>query len=53
MYKRQENKLIITSGGVTNSYYMFGGKDESSYTLVQGITLSLIHIYRITGGVRE
>ena len=30
--RRSENKLIITSGGVTNSYYMFGGKDESSYT---------------------
>lgn len=29
--RRSENKLIITSGGVTNSYYMFGGKDESSY----------------------
>ena len=38
--RRSENKLIITSGGVTNSYYMFGGKDESSYTLVQGITLA-------------
>ena len=38
--RRSENKLIITSGSVTNSYYMFGGKDESSYTLVQGITLA-------------
>lgn len=38
--RRSENKLIITSGSVTNSYYLFGGKDESSYTLVQGITLA-------------
>lgn len=35
-----ENKLIISSGNVTNTYYMFGGKDESSYTLVQGVTLA-------------
>jgi len=35
-----ENKLIISSGNATNTYYMFGGKDESSYTLVQGVTLA-------------
>lgn len=38
--RRSENKLIITSGSTTNYYYLFGGKDESSYTLVQGITLA-------------
>lgn len=38
--RRSENKLIISSGKTTNTYYMFGGKDESSYTLVQGITLA-------------
>lgn len=38
--KRSENKLIISGGGKTNTYYLFGGKDESSYTLVQGMTLS-------------
>lgn len=39
--KRQENKLIISDGcGNENTYYLFGGKDESSYTLVQGITLA-------------
>ena len=37
---RSENKLIISSGNTTNIYYLFGGKDESSYTLVQGITLA-------------
>lgn len=38
--KRSENKLIITVGQTTNTYYLFGGKDESSYTLVQGMTLA-------------
>ena len=39
--KRQENKLIVTDGcGRENVYYLFGGRDESSYTLVQGITLA-------------
>lgn len=38
--RRSENKLIITAGHVKNTYYLFGGKDESSYTLVQGMTLA-------------
>lgn len=39
--KRQENKLIVSDGcGRENVYYLFGGRDESSYTLVQGITLA-------------
>ncbi len=38
--RRSENRLIISGGGRTNSYYLFGGKDESSYTLVQGMTLA-------------
>lgn len=38
--RRSENKLIISSGEATNTYYMFGGKDESSYALVQGMTLA-------------
>lgn len=38
--RRSENKLIIMDGRHTNTYYLFGGKDESSYTLVQGITLA-------------
>ena len=40
-YIREENKrIIIRSGSHTNTFFIFGGKDESSYTLVQGITLS-------------
>lgn len=38
--KRSENKMIVTDGEHTNTYYLFGGKDESSYTLVQGITFA-------------
>lgn len=38
--RRSENKLIITNGEITNIYYLFGGKDESSYTLIQGVTLA-------------
>ena len=38
--RRSENRLDISCGGVKNTYYLFGGRDESSYTLVQGITLA-------------
>ena len=38
--KRSENKLIAKVNGKTNTFYLFGGRDESSYTLIQGITLS-------------
>lgn len=39
--KRAENKLIISDGtGRENTYFMFGGRDESSYMLIQGITLA-------------
>ena len=38
--KRAENKLVITYRGKTNTYFLFGGRDESSYTLIQGITLA-------------
>ena len=39
--RRQENKLIISDNtGRVNTFFMFGGKDESSYTLIQGMTLA-------------
>ncbi len=38
--KRTDNLIIITKGKVTNYYYMFGGKDESSQDLIQGMTLA-------------
>ena len=34
------NYLEITDGAHTNRYYLFGGKDESSASLIQGITLA-------------
>lgn len=41
--RRSENKLIVSAHGVTNTYYLFGGKDESSAKLVQGITLAGVY----------
>ena len=38
--RRAENKIVISAAGRTNTYYLFGGRDESSYTLIQGITLA-------------
>ena len=37
---RSENKLTVRLGRRVNTYYLFGGQDESSYTLIQGITLA-------------
>ena len=38
--KRTENKLILRFAGHTNEYYVFGGRDESSAGLIQGMTLA-------------
>ena len=35
--KRSENMLVVSRGGKTNDFYLFGGKDESSQDLIQGI----------------
>lgn len=35
---RSENMLTITYRGKVNRYYLFGGKDEGSQDLVQGLT---------------
>lgn len=39
-YTRSTNLLTVESGEHKNSFYVFGGKDEGSYMLIQGITLS-------------
>lgn len=40
-YKRgSQNAVVVEGGGVCNTFYVFGGKDQSSYQLLQGITLS-------------
>lgn len=38
--RRSENKIILRRDGRENEYFLFGGKDESSYQLIQGITLA-------------
>lgn len=37
---RADNLIVISKGDVVNNFYIFGGKDESSQDLVQGITLA-------------
>ncbi|WP_438824981.1 PBSX family phage terminase large subunit [Bacillus sp. JJ722] len=37
---RADNYLTISRKGVTNYFYIFGGKDEASQDLIQGITLA-------------
>lgn len=38
--RRSDNLLIVSRGSVENYYYIFGGKDEGSQDLIQGITLA-------------
>lgn len=37
---RSDNLVVITRGNTENNFYIFGGKDESSQDLIQGITLA-------------
>ncbi len=37
---RADNLLIVTRNGKSNYFYVFGGKDERSQDLIQGITLA-------------
>lgn len=37
---RADNLVIISKGDVINYFYIFGGKDERSQDLIQGITLA-------------
>lgn len=39
-YKVSTRVLTVRCGHVENWFYLFGGKDESSYMLIQGITLA-------------
>lgn len=38
--KRSENLIEISDGEKMNRFYLFGGKDESSQDLIQGMTLA-------------
>lgn len=39
-YKVSTKELTVRCGAKENYFYVFGGKDESSYMLIQGITLA-------------
>ena len=39
-YNRGDHIITARRGDVENRFYMFGGRDESSYALIQGITLA-------------
>ena len=39
-YRKVDHVLIVKGNGHENRFYIFGGKDESSYALIQGITLA-------------
>lgn len=39
-YRRSDNLMTISKGEVVNDFYIFGGKDESSQDLIQGMTLA-------------
>ena len=39
-YKISNRMLTVKCGAKENYFYLFGGKDESSYTLIQGLTLA-------------
>lgn len=42
--KRSDNLCIISNGNIENYFYIFGGKDERSQDLIQGITLAGIFL---------
>lgn len=39
-YNRADHVILATRGGRKNRFYLFGGKDESSAALIQGVTLA-------------
>ncbi len=39
-YKISNRMMTVQSGDKENYFYLFGGKDESSYALIQGLTLA-------------
>lgn len=43
-YNRGDHVITARRGNVENRFYLFGGRDESSYTLIQGITLAGVQL---------
>lgn len=52
-FNRSENRLTVTYQGKTNTFYVYGGKDESSYMLIQGITLAGVLLDEVALMVRS
>ena len=46
--KYSRNLVEITFRGVTNRFYLFGGKDEGSAALIQGMTLAGVLLDEVT-----
>ena len=46
--KHSQNLIEITYGGAMNRFYLFGGKDESSAALIQGMTLAGVLLDEVT-----
>lgn len=46
--KHSKNLIEISSGGVKNRFYLFGGKDEGSAALIQGMTLAGVLLDEVT-----
>ena len=40
VYRRTDNLVTVRRGGRENHFYLFGGKDDHSQDLIQGITLA-------------
>ena len=38
--KVSKNRVVVEFGGRRNTFYLFGGRDESSRALIQGVTLA-------------
>lgn len=49
-YYKSDNLLVVWSkdGKITNQFYIFGGKDEGSQDLIQGITLAGLLLDEVT-----
>ncbi len=46
--KHSKNLIEISYGGRKNRFYLFGGKDESSASLIQGMTLAGVLLDEVT-----
>lgn len=42
--KRADNLIVVASGAKANFFYIFGGRDERSQDLIQGVTLAGVYL---------